>query len=111
MLINADYNLSGVVNFRHCPHSLPVDPPRYSRMRPPWSGRTTLVYVNRIVINPTAKTIANASAMALFNVTRTSKRRGGGVIFFIRRFRHLRRHHDGKIIRVGGDVRHARWRV
>ncbi len=36
----------------------------------------------RLVLNPTAKTIANASATSLFNVARPQNLPGGGVIFY-----------------------------
>lgn len=38
--------------------------------------------VNRVVLNPTAKTIANGSATALFNVTRANNVAASGVIFY-----------------------------
>lgn len=38
--------------------------------------------VNRIVLNPTSKTIANGSATALFNVTRANNIAAAGVIFY-----------------------------
>ena len=76
LLINADYNLSGAVNFVTAPTVGPLTAtgqPNASSL----VGTNDANGVNRIVINPTAKTIANASATALFNVTRTSIRRGG----------------------------------
>ncbi len=38
--------------------------------------------LNRLVLNPTAKTIANASATSLFNVARVANSFAGGVIFY-----------------------------
>lgn len=81
LLINADYNLSGAVNFVTAPTVGPLTAtgqPNASSL----VGTNDANGVNRIVINPTAKTIANASATALFNVTRTSNVAAAGVIFY-----------------------------